>query len=112
MREKACFLPEASDFVVPTQERCYQLSQTIEEHEYVHGLKDLAKELGVWVFVGVHELPSERDGEAVVRESEEGRKVFNSLVVIDDEGEVRETYRKVSSGFAMRMETDRLGSSL
>lgn len=71
------------------------------EHEYVRGLRELARELRVWVFVGVHELPTEKDVEAVVRESREGRKVFNSLVVIDTEGEVRETYRKVSCGFAV-----------
>ncbi|KAI5448995.1 Carbon-nitrogen hydrolase [Naganishia albida] len=92
---KACFLPEASDFIVPTQQECYDLSRPISSHGFTNGLREVAKELGVWVFVGVHELPSERDAEEVKRESEEGRKVFNSLVVITDEGEVEETYRKV-----------------
>lgn len=92
---KACFLPEASDFIVPTQQECYDLSRPISSHVFTNGLREVAKEWGVWVFVGVHELPSEKDAEEVKRESEEGRKVFNSLVVITDEGEVEETYRKV-----------------
>lgn len=51
----------------------------------------------MWIFVGIHELPTiEGDGEDVVNESLTERKVYNSLVVIDDKGSVTATYRKVS----------------
>ncbi|KAJ9117052.1 hypothetical protein QFC22_004711 [Naganishia vaughanmartiniae] len=94
----ACFLPEASDFIVPTQDQCYDLSQPLHCHTFINGLQALARELGVWIGVGIHELPTAaKDGEQLVKEAEAERKVFNSFVAIQPTGEVAETYRKVSS---------------
>ena len=91
-------MPEAADFIVPTQDQCYELSQPLASHAYTIGLQQLAKELGVWIFAGIHELPTiEADGENVVNESLTGKKVYNSLVVINDQGSVTESYRKVSA---------------
>jgi predicted amidohydrolase len=59
--------------------------------------------------VGIHELPTrEKDGEAVTRDSEAGRKVFNSFVAIQPTGEVAETYRKVSPRLHLRIQASEM----
>jgi hypothetical protein len=112
---QACFLPEAADFIVPTQDQCYDLSQPLASHTYTIGLQRLAKELGIWIFAGIHELPTvEGDGQEVVDESVRGKKVYNSLVVIDDQGLVQHTYRKVSYSVSAKVcgQADRSGAPL
>jgi predicted amidohydrolase len=59
-------------------------------------LQDLAKELGVWIVVGIHELPGEDDDEKVKEESRNGKKVFNTYVAIGPTGSIEKRYRKVS----------------
>lgn len=95
---QVCLLPEASDFIAKSQEECYRLSETLGNHRYTQGLAALAKELRVWIVAGIHELPSveEGDGEEVVKESEARKKVYNTLVAIDETGKVAARYRKVS----------------
>jgi predicted amidohydrolase len=95
IREQACFLPEAADFIVATTEACYDLSQPLSNHTYTRGLQDLAKELNVWIASGVHELPGPEDDEAIKSESKQGKKVFNTYVAIDPQGELVTSYRKV-----------------
>jgi predicted amidohydrolase len=97
-REQACFLPEAADFIVATTEACYDLSQPLSSHTYTRGLQDLAKELNVWIASGVHELPGSEDDEAIKSESKQGKKVFNTYVAIDPQGELVTSYRKVRIG--------------
>ena len=94
-REQACFLPEAADFIVATTEACYDFSQPLSSHTYTRGLQDLAKELNVWIASGVHELPGSEDDEAIKSESKQGKKVFNTYVAIDPQGELVTSYRKV-----------------
>jgi len=93
---QACFLPEASDFIVPTTSACYNLSQPLVSHTYTLALQALAKDLGVWIVVGIHELPGEDDDDKVKEESKKGLKVFNTYVAIGPEGKVEASYRKVS----------------
>jgi len=89
-------LPEASDFIVPTTSACYNLSQPLASHTYTLALQALAKELGVWIAVGIHELPGEEDDEKIKEESKKGLKVFNTYVAIGPEGNIVGSYRKVS----------------
>ncbi len=67
---RSCFVP------VPTQTLCYALSEPLSSHTYTNGLASLAKELGVWISAGIHELPGDDDGEDVKRESKNQSKVF------------------------------------
>jgi predicted amidohydrolase len=90
---QACFLPEAADFIATSAEECRELSFPLSRHPYTLGLRDLAKELGVVISAGVHEIPEDDE------EDEEGReslRVFNSHVLIGKTGELLARYRKVS----------------
>lgn len=82
---KACFLPEASDFINPSKTESRKFSLPLPKHEYTIGLQTLAKELGIVISVGVHEGPED--------ESEE--RVYNTHVLIGKDGGVLATYRKV-----------------
>jgi predicted amidohydrolase len=77
------FLPEASDFITINKEETLKLTTTLANSEFLLGLQDLAKKENVWVSVGVHEstpVPT---------------KVYNTHVVIDDNGELVSAYRKI-----------------
>lgn len=82
---KACFLPEASDFINPSKIESRKFSLPLPKHEYTIGLQTLAKELGIVISVGVHEGPED--------ESEE--RVYNTHVLIGKDGGILATYRKV-----------------
>lgn len=51
---KMVFLPEASDFIAPSSE-VMSLTKPLNESEFVLGIRAKAKDLGVWLSVGVHE---------------------------------------------------------
>lgn len=91
---KAIFLPEAADFISPTQHECYILSQPLATHTYALGLQSLAKELGVWICAGIHEIPRDDEVEDL-EESRKGEKVLNSHVAIGPDGMVKGCYRKL-----------------
>lgn len=77
------FLPEASDFISRNKEETLKLTTTLENSEFLSGLQETAKKENVWVSVGLHEnthIPT---------------KVYNTHVVIDGEGQIRSTYRKL-----------------
>lgn len=77
------FLPEASDFISKNKEETFKLSTTLEKSEFLLGLQEAAKKENIWVSVGLHEnthLPT---------------KVYNTHVVINDEGKVISAYRKL-----------------
>lgn len=77
------FLPEASDFISKNKEETLQLTTSLNDSEFLLGLQEVAKKENVWVSVGVHEntaVPS---------------KVYNTHVVIDGNGELISTYRKI-----------------
>lgn len=54
---KVLFLPEASDFIAPSSEYG-KLATSLDRSEFVKGLKEKAREKGLWVQVGVHESVS------------------------------------------------------
>lgn len=43
----------------------------------------------------MHELPGPEDDDAIRNESKQGKKVFNTYVAIDPQGELITSYRKV-----------------
>lgn len=51
---KMVFLPEASDFIAPANE-VISLTRPLDQNEFVLGIRAKAKELKIWLSVGVHE---------------------------------------------------------
>jgi predicted amidohydrolase len=105
---KAVFFPEASDFISsgsgsgPPGEEVARLTRSRENEEFVRGLREGARNEGVWVSVGVHEDPerpilvggSTTRAEELNRPVMDGKRCFNSHLIIDDRGEVALKYRK------------------
>ncbi|KAL1405483.1 Carbon-nitrogen hydrolase [Vanrija albida] len=89
---KAVFLPEAADFIARSADETFQLSAPLSKHEYTQGLQALAKELGVVISAGVHDLPEadEKDDEP-----EGSLRVYNTHVLIGTEGQLLARYRKI-----------------
>lgn len=54
---KAVFLPEAADFIAPPAS-VPTLTRSRDNGAFVSGLCASARDLGVWISVGVHEPPS------------------------------------------------------
>ena len=52
---RVIFLPEASDFITKADE-VTSLTKPLAQNEFVQGVRAKAKETGVWVSVGVHEM--------------------------------------------------------
>lgn len=82
---KGVFLPEASDFIAMNAAESIALTHTTECSKFVTGIREAAKSNRVYVNVGVHETPTEKDS----------KRILNSALWIDDMGKVRETYRKI-----------------
>lgn len=81
------FLPEASDFIAPASE-VTKLSQTISDdgpNEFLDGLRSAAREAGIFVNAGLHELP----------QTQSPSRCYNTNVLISNEGAVTGTYRKM-----------------
>ena len=49
------FLPEASDFIANRADETPSLTKPLDQSEFVQGVRERARETGVWVSVGVHE---------------------------------------------------------
>ncbi|GAA6058512.1 hypothetical protein JCM10212_006951 [Sporobolomyces blumeae] len=82
VNSKLLLLPEATDFIAPA-DQVKHLSQTLEqEGGFVESIRKQAKESGIWVGVGVHEKGP-------------GDKCYNTNVLINDRGDLVETYRKI-----------------
>ncbi|BEI91658.1 uncharacterized protein CcaverHIS019_0404780 [Cutaneotrichosporon cavernicola] len=86
----ACFLPEAADFIVKTTEECRRLSLPLSKHEYTLGLQTLAKELGVAISVGIHDVPEEGEDD-----EPDSLRVYNTHVLIDTDGSIKAKYSKL-----------------
>ena len=56
---KAVFLPEAADFIAPPAS-VPTLTRSRDNGAFVSGLCASARDLGVWISVGVHEPPSSK----------------------------------------------------
>ncbi|KAI4203734.1 MAG: hypothetical protein LQ346_001744 [Caloplaca aetnensis] len=79
---KALFLPEASDYVAPSAAETVSLVQPTSVSPFVLGLQASAKEYGLPISVGIHE-PGR------------GGKVKNTLVWIDEHGQIKQRYQKL-----------------
>lgn len=103
---KAVFFPEASDFISsgsgPSGEEVARLTRSKENKDFVRGLREGARSEGVWISVGVHEDPerpiqvagSSTGPETLNRPVKDGKRCFNSHLIVDDRGEVALKYRK------------------
>ncbi|KAF2472302.1 nitrilase-like protein [Lindgomyces ingoldianus] len=77
------FLPEASDYIAPNAASTISLCQPVETSEFVLGLRKEARSHALPINVGVHE-PAEC-----------GKKVKNTLLWINEEGEITQRYQKL-----------------
>jgi predicted amidohydrolase len=80
---KALFLPEASDYIATSAVESIALSKSAETKLFLDGIKAAAKTSGIAVNVGIHEP------------TEDGKRVRNSLVWINDQGELEQSYQKI-----------------
>ncbi|KAL8763383.1 MAG: hypothetical protein Q9184_000771 [Pyrenodesmia sp. 2 TL-2023] len=80
---KALFLPEASDYIAPSAAETISLVQPISTSPFVLGLQSSAKEYRLPISVGIHEP------------TQDGKKVKNTLVWIDEHGEITQRYQKL-----------------
>ena len=78
--------PEATNFLIRDKDRRAAALTTQERDEAVGNLRDLARELGVWLLIG----------SAIVRSGHEGDdRAANRSLLIDDRGEIAATYDKL-----------------
>ncbi|EUC26682.1 hypothetical protein COCCADRAFT_42294 [Bipolaris zeicola 26-R-13] len=82
---QAIFFPEASDYICSDGARCKQLCQPIEYSIFVQGLRKQARKYKLPVAVGIHEPCTDA----------ENTRVKNTLVWINEAGEVLHRYQKV-----------------
>ncbi|KAI9252834.1 nitrilase, putative [Phascolomyces articulosus] len=80
---KAVFFPEASDFIAESTAQSVQLTTNLNESPFVKSLQDSARDKRIWVSVGVHE------------KSPSPSKIYNSHLLIDDQGNIVSVYRKI-----------------
>ncbi|KAL8703377.1 MAG: hypothetical protein Q9201_003433 [Fulgogasparrea decipioides] len=80
---KALFLPEASDYIAPSAAETVSLVQPTSVSPFVLGLQSSAREHRLSINVGIHEP------------AQNGKKVKNTLVWIDEHGEIKHRYQKL-----------------
>ncbi|KAF7716944.1 Benzonitrilase [Penicillium ucsense] len=79
---KVLFLPEASDYIATSAEESLALAQSSDCSHFLSALMDDAKDKGLHINVGVHEVASDR-------------RLKNSLLWIDDKGCITQSYQKI-----------------
>jgi predicted amidohydrolase len=79
------FFPEASDYICSDRAQCQRLCKPTNESEFVKGLQEEAAQHKISVSVGIH-VPG--SGSVTFRAK-------NSLIWINEEGEITESYDKV-----------------
>ncbi|KAF9563887.1 Nitrilase [Mortierella alpina] len=115
------FFPEASDFIGNPPEEALVLAHPLTSGPFLTGLCAEAKQLGIWCSVGLHEKVSSRDNvgggilsyflfltntlflvsfltpdmRASIFASQIAGRLYNSHVVINDQGAIVESYRKI-----------------
>lgn len=82
---KVLFLPEAADYVASSPEQSKSLCKSAAESVFVKGLQDAARQHKLPINVGIHE-PCE--------DSTNG-KMRNSLIYIDENGDIAQRYIKL-----------------
>ncbi|KAH7027083.1 nitrilase, putative [Macrophomina phaseolina] len=80
---KALFLPEASDYIGSSAAETVSLAKSVQESEFVLGLQDEARKSKLHINVGIHEP------------AEGGQKVKNTLIWIDERGDIVQRYQKL-----------------
>ncbi|RIA87482.1 putative nitrilase [Glomus cerebriforme] len=80
---KIIFLPEASDFIAKDSEETLSLTLSIKDNLFVDGIINAAIKKNMWVSMGIHEL------------SHEPKKIYNTHLLINSQGSIIETYRKL-----------------
>lgn len=81
--QQALFLPEASDYIASSGAEMVSLAKPVTESEFVLGLQAEARRFKLPVNVGVHEP------------AEGGKKVKNTLLWIDEDGNIAQRYQKL-----------------
>ncbi|KAI4277278.1 MAG: hypothetical protein L6R38_005466 [Xanthoria sp. 2 TBL-2021] len=81
---QALFLPEASDYIAPNASETVSLVQPASSSPFVLGLQSSAREHRLPINVGIHE-PSPKNE----------NKVVNSLVWINEDGQIEHRYQKL-----------------
>lgn len=79
---KALFLPEAADYIAPNAAASFSICKPLEESEFVLGLQKAAQNYALPINVGIHE-PAK------------GSKVKNTLLWIDENGDITQRYQKL-----------------
>jgi len=80
------FLPECADYVSESRDQAIALAEPLEGPT-VSRYRELAKSLKMWLSVGgYHEKP---------KNAEEIKRIYNTHLLIDDEGTIQGVYRKV-----------------
>lgn len=83
---KLILTPEATNFLIQDRSARDAVLETEDRDAVVAGLRDLARELGVWLLVGSAIVKSGRDGD---------QRAANRSLLVDDHGEVVATYDKL-----------------
>ena len=82
-KASALFLPEAADYIGSSPDESLSLVRSVQDSEFVQGVRKSAKEAKLCVSVGVHEPV------------EGGKKTKNCLLWIDADGEITQRYQKL-----------------
>jgi predicted amidohydrolase len=79
---QALFLPEAADYIGSSPAETIALARSVQDSEFVLGLQSEAREAKVHINVGIHEPAL-------------NGKVKNTLIWIDDKGDITQRYQKI-----------------
>lgn len=77
------FLPEASDYIAGSPAETVALARPVTDSEFVLGLRREARLSNLSINVGIHEP------------ADDGEKVKNTSVWIDEDGRITHRYQKV-----------------
>lgn len=79
---QALFLPEASDYIASSGDESISLAKSVQDSPFVQGLQTEARNSKLPINVGIHEPAA--DG-----------KIKNTLIWIDEEGNIAQRYQKL-----------------